>query len=176
MNDSQLFDTISLKTSSKTSFLRRLTLLRLFFEKKYFTNSSPILSDFLKELNASPSDIAVLTNLPTQFYESFTLKNFYNLLKNLSEKLAKTSLITVYLPLIPNSDEIENLGTWFRQYEKTDCVIEVIENKNMVAGATYVRDGILHDYSLNYLLFKKRSMVSSLISQYAGQKQSTTPR
>src|SRR3989338_5603413 len=150
MNVSQIEQIILQNTFSKTDYLRRLTILREFLEKKYFSDGSITFLDFLNQIKASQHDREATVFWEEHFFNLFTKDN-------------------LYLPVMLDDYQIDDLGRWFRTNINPEVLMDIKINLLMVSGCAYVWKGKYHDLSLHYFLSKKQSIINKIIEAYAAE-------
>jgi hypothetical protein len=170
MNEELLLATLLSCSYTKQDILRRLRLLREYFEQKYFAPNPPdSIGPFLKSQKASSFDCTTLPALSKEFYDSFSKDNVYDQLDAIAEKIKKYPTINVYLPFAPDETEAEKLGKWFRGQIKSDTIIEIHVDKGMVGGMGFAKGGYFRDYSLRHYIEKSRDGIKSVVDKFENQ-------
>lgn len=174
MNEDQILSTILPSTFTKAHCYRRLRLWREFLEHKFFKGEPEVkIEDFLREENASQSDLDTLSSLGGKFYHLFTRENIYKILNNLSDNLKKLPVVTVFLPNEPTEREIVNLGKWFRKHLDPYVIMDLRLDPKLHTGCAFVWNGVYHNFSLRFYLDKEKKRVLQIIEEYAQNKKSS---
>jgi hypothetical protein len=168
MNDDLLLATLLSISYTKQDILRRIRLLREYFEQKYFAQSgTPLtLAAFLKSVKASAVDSQSLPLLPKEFFDSFSKDTVYELLTSMSEKVKALPTINVYLPFAPDETEAGKLGKWFRAQVKSNTIIEIHVEKSMIGGMGFAQAGYFRDYSLRHYIEKGRDKIKDVLTHF----------
>jgi len=169
MNVSQIEQIILNNTFSKTDYLRRLTILREFLEKKYFSDGNMIFLDFLNQIKASQHDREATALWDVNFFNLFTKDNLYLVINSLVASLKSLPILTVYLPVMLDDYQIDELGRWFRTNINPEVLMDIKINLLLVSGCAYVWKGKYHDLSLHFFLSKKQSVINKIIEAYAAE-------
>ena len=167
MNVSQIEQIILKKTFSKADYLRRVTILREFLEKKYFSDGNTNFLEFLTQIKASQHDREAAALWDENFFNLFTKDNLYLVINCLVSALKSLPILTVYLPVMLDDYQIDELGRWFRTNINPEVLMDIKINLLMVSGCAYVWKGKYHDLSLHYFLSKKQTVINKIIEAYA---------
>lgn len=171
MNENQILSTILPTTFTKAAFYRRLRLLREFLEHKYFEGEPESkIEDFLREGNASRTDVHTLSFVRNKLYRTFTRENIYKILNNLLDAIKELPVVTVYLSNEPTEGETVNLGKWFRKHLDPHLIMDIRLDPTLHTGCAFVWKGIYHNFSLRFYLNKEKKRVLEIVEEYAQNK------
>ncbi|MCL4338533.1 hypothetical protein M1271_02495 [Patescibacteria group bacterium] len=151
---------------SKTDILRRLHLIREFLEASFFSGSRESLDSFCRRKNLSPLDSQFLFSLGKNFFQSFSSKNMYKILDRIDKEVKNVPAVIMYLPYIPDENEIYKLGLWFKENLKKDMLIEIKNDREKIGGCALSKEGYYNDYSLHHFISKRKSEILSLLDEY----------
>ena len=170
MSAEELFATILKSTFTTADFRRRLTLLRLFLEKKYYSQAPGYtLDEFYKEETVTETDRKFLQTLSDEFYAAFTKDTVYSLLGDIEKILKNSPVIILYAAFRMPPEEVEKLGNWVRVNMPPNTIVDLKVDGAAFGGCMFVWNGFLSDYSLRYHLLKHRNEVGQVISKYGQQ-------
>ncbi len=165
MTDQQILNTILKNTYTKSSFLKRLSILRIYLEHYFFIEKIS-LEKFFSKTKISNYDKKALIDWAKDFYSSFTLSNFYQKIQALSEDIKNINNITLYIPIDTSIDDKETLGSWFRKNISQTALLDLHYNPKLVGGAALVENNIYRDYSLHHFIKNKKEEIMGILNNY----------
>lgn len=169
MDEEQLFTTILHNTYTKTDYLRRLRILREFFEQKYYVKGDLSISKYLENHQINQTDQQVIKSWGNNFFSSFKQNNLSQLFNKFTGKIKAIPILTMYLAFIPQDNQVREISEWLRQELKTSLLIDFRINPSLTTGCAFVWKGKYHDFSLKYFLSKNKEIITSLINEYASR-------
>ena len=170
MDVRQLQSIVLTNTYTKTDYLRRLTILREFLENKFYKEKDLKLVDFLTRTKVSQHDRETLEKLDVNFFNLFTVDNLYTIINGLTAALKALPILTLYLAVILDEYQLDELGKWFRQNLNPELIMDVRCNPTLVSGCSYVWNNKYKDLSLHYFLSQKQELINKIIDAYTSQK------
>ena len=141
--------------------------MREYLEQKYFAKNDISFSDFLAEKKATQRDRDTMLSFMDELLKFFTKDNTYFLINGLLESMKSLPILTVYLAIILDDYQIDELGKWFRENLHPELIMEVHCNPALVSGCAYIWKGKYHDFSLHYFISKKQEIINKIIQAYA---------
>ena len=167
MDVRQIQAIILTKTYTKTDYLRRVTMIREYLERRIFKEPSLKFSDYLNQVVASQHDLEAFSHLDEHFFQLFTRDNLYLLINGLLDSLKTLPVLTLYLAIILDEIQMDELGVWFRQNLNPELIIDVRCNPTLVSGCAYVWNNRYKDLSLHNFLSQKQAIINKIIDAYA---------
>ena len=167
MNVRQIQSIILVKTYTKTDYLRRVTLIREYLENRFFKDESLQFSDYLVKNQISQHDRDALSHFDDHFFNLFTRDNLYLLINGLIETMKVLPVLTLYLAVILDEYQLDELGVWFRHNLNPELIIDVRCNPTLVSGCAYVWNNRYKDLSLHFFLSQKQAIINKIIDAYA---------
>ncbi len=167
MNEQELLSIILQNTYTKADYLRRLSLLREYFEEKFFSINNQTMTDFLTSQNSSEEDLAAMSSWNPSFYNSFSRNNLYHLLDSLTKYIKEIPIITLYIPIDTSDSDKYALGKWFRTSVATDILLDIRIDEKKVGGLAFIKSSRFFDYSLPYFISKNRNNILKMIDNFA---------
>ena len=164
-----LLSTVIENTYSKEDIFRRLSILRKFFEHKFYKSGNISLDSFLSMNNISQPDKQAMMQWKNNLVEFITRENFYNYLNKTYSDIYNIPIVLVYIPYDINNKDIDVLGRWFRDNLHPFVIMEIRKDKNLIGGCAFAWQGVIYNYSLHFFLQKKRDDILNLISNYVHQ-------
>jgi|SRR3989338_9073039 len=166
----QIQNIILQKTYTKTDYLRRVTFIREYLENKMYKNPDFNFLDFLTQKNVSRSDRDALSNLDGNFFNLFTVDNLYLIINGLTDLLKALPVLTLYLAVILDDDQMDQLGIWFRKNLNPELIIDMRINPGLVSGCAYVWNNQYKDLSFHNFISQKQSLINKIIDSYAQEQ------
>lgn len=170
MNVNQLQQIILSNTFTKADYLKRVRLMRAYLEQQFFTSEKMSFADFLAKLKISQRDREAILPYSQEMFKFFTYDNTYLLIDGLLASMKSLPLLTLYLAVILDDYQIDDLGKWFRQNLNPELLMEVHCNPALVSGCAFVWNGKYRDLSLHNFISKKQELITSIIQAYAAEK------
>lgn len=167
MDDQQILNFILQNTFTKACFLKRLALLRGYLEAKYYKKADLDIESYLNTGQVNGHDRLAVITWKNQFIHNFTAQNSYQIINKLTENLNRLPIITLYLAVIISDNDIDKIGGWFRNILKTQVLLDINLNPNLVAGCAFVYNGKYYDYSLRNLISSRKDQISRILQNYA---------
>lgn len=87
--------------------------------------------------------------------EGTTLANSESIqafLKTLVDTLAQIPRVTVTLAIDPKEETIAHISQWITTNCKKDVLLDIVVDRNLIGGASFVYNGIFKDYSIKKTL------------------------
>ncbi|OGG32434.1 hypothetical protein A3I51_02595 [Candidatus Gottesmanbacteria bacterium RIFCSPLOWO2_02_FULL_38_8] len=158
------------KTYTKTDYLRRVTLIREYLERRIYKEPELLFPDYLNMIAASQFDVKALSHLDVHFFNLFTKDNLYLLINGLMDALRTLPVLTLYLAVILDEIQMDELGIWFRNNLNPELIIDVRCNPTIVSGCAYVWNNNYKDLSLHNFLSQKENIINKIIDAYAQEQ------
>lgn len=163
-----LFTALSGVTYTRADMLRRIRILRQYFEFRYFLgHTDSDFASFAQSASLGEYDTQALVSLGEEFYASFTRENAYMLLDTLLERAKTAAGIHLYLPFVPDDRELLRLGEWMRKNAGVTAMLDLRCDGSLVGGFAMVRGDRYLDFTVRYFLDKQRASITSILDRYA---------
>lgn len=155
MKQKSLLDQIAIDSWTKTETRRKLTLLREYFENRFFgRKKTVIIEPWIKSLDK----------------KEFNKDNFYKVLDQLGEDLNKTQVLTIYFAVELPQEEIEKIVQTLRGDYGRNFLIESKVDPSLLAGCALAWGDKYKDYSLKKALTDKRQKLLDKFAEYFADK------
>ena len=153
-------------TYTKADFKRRLRILREYIEATGFTTGGKktTIAAWLKTKTEPIVDALAVTTWSKDIDELLHTKNIYQVAQQLEEHVHALPVVTIYLPFTPPEDEIPQIGEWARKNLDPNVLMETRIDQYVTGGCGIVWKGVYRDFSLNFIMDKKRDAVMAAIN------------
>lgn len=149
-----------LQSNYSTSQIRhRFNTLKTFLQARLF--KSP---DKIKEIPVE--DNKWLNTLDIKILGYFNAYNIDRQLKELEQKLHEVKPVTIFLPFEIPDEEVNNLGLYIRKNFKSDLVIDIKFDGNLIGGAALSWNGSYKDYSVRSLISQNQIKLIEAFKNY----------
>ena len=163
-----LFTALSGVTYTRSDMLRRIRVLRQYFEYRYFLGHTDAdFASFAQSVKLGEYDTQALVSLGESFYAPFTREKAYPLLDALLERTKIAPGIHLYLPFTPDDRELLTLGQWMRKNAGVTALLDLRCDASLVGGFAMVRGDRYMDFTVRYFLDKQRASITSILDRYA---------
>jgi len=102
--------------------------------------------------------------------EQINKNTVYTLFTTLENKIKQVRLLTVYVAFEMPKDEITRLGRTLRHTYGVDFLFDIKFDPNIIAGASFVWQGVYKDYSIRSLIDQHKEEILSEFRHYVGRK------
>ena len=79
-------------------------------------------------------------------------------------------VLTLYLAVILDDDQMDQLGIWFRKNLNPELIIDMRINPGLVSGCAYVWNNQYKDLSFHNFISQKQSLINKIIDSYAQEQ------
>jgi len=165
MTDDQILNTILKNTYTKSSFFKRMNILRRYLEHYFFKEKIP-LEKFLANLNLPPQDKEALLSWNKDLYSSFTLYTLYKQLDHISKAIKTIPNITLYIPIDTTPEDREKLGSWVKENISIRSLLDLRHDPKRIGGAAVVYNNIYRDFSLHHFMTKNKNEIMGILDDY----------
>lgn len=141
-------------TYSLSQLVRRLRSLRFYLQNRLYGPEETQLPETVDE-----KDLYWLVSLGENFYENFTKKNMSQQLEELANEIKKIKPLVIYIAFDLPDLEMEEIGKTLRKKQGNNFFIEIKHDPELIAGAAFVWNGELKDYSLRQTIHKNQKMI-----------------
>ena len=86
------------------------------------------------------------------------------------DALRTLPVLTLYLAVILDEVQMDELGIWFRNNLNPELIIDVRCNPTIVSGCAYVWNNNYKDLSLHNFLSQKENIINKIIDAYAQEQ------
>jgi hypothetical protein len=167
MTDTDIIHIVLTSSFTTAELRRRLSLARSYLETRLFKPGETVpLNEYLTAQKADPSDVKIMTDWGSDFWNYFTKENTYKVLDKINAEFKKIPVIKIYVPYDADSPEMAKLGTWMRQNIDKTMLVDVRKDETTLGGCSVARNGEYRDFSLRYHLINKRSQIADIITKY----------
>jgi len=162
------FTALSGVTYTRADMLRRIRILRQYFEYRYFLGHTDAdFASFAQSVQLGEYDTQALVSLGENFYAPFTREKAYPLLDALLERAKTAAGIHLYLPFVPDDRELLTLGQWMRKNAGVTALLDLRCDGSLVGGFAMVKGDKYMDFTVRYFLDKQRSSITTILDKYA---------
>lgn len=167
-----LHSTIAKIAYTQEEALRILRFMREYLEEYFFSKPDLTIESFLSSHTISERDKELLSSLGQIFFVNFTRVNFYQILKDLRIQIEKDPIVTVYVPVGIDEENTKKLALWFKENLSPSALMDLKVDDKLVAGISFVWNGIKHEYSFKMLFDRKKEEILKMVEKIGNKNKS----
>jgi hypothetical protein len=162
-----ILDTLLKKTFTRPDLLRRLSLLRSYYETVFYADDKSLtLNQYLAHKNTTEIDKSVLLEYQEIWDQNLKIDNMYKAFKKIDELVSKIPNITIYVPGEPTDVFIRELGAWVRDQIAVPVLVDIRIDPKNVGGCSFSFMGKYYDYALHHFINKNRMDILNIFKEY----------
>lgn len=155
-----LFTAIIADTFTIQSLHKRIALLKVYFEAKFFSGAAKIPE------NIEENDKIWLEKIIKEIEKKITKDNLAQTISQLEEQSAKIKPLSLFVPLIIPALELEKLGKRVRADFGEKLVLDIRLDPLVIAGAAVAFKGVYKDYSVAQKIKDNRETILASFQTY----------
>lgn len=165
-------------TFSKTQAIRRLRLTKEFIDvflfknlqkkdfKTVFESFKQTSSAYFISQEGLEEDFIFLEKIAGELIKSISAENVNESFKLLEDAISHAKIILIYLPFEAPEQEINKLGSWFKQNLGPTSLIEINYDPGLIGGCALSFNGMYKDYSLRARINENKKQILDVLLSY----------
>ncbi len=146
-----------------------LSVLRQVIDKIFFIENDgmPIDERYRAAVADLPdTDRHHLSSLSADFLKEVSGDNVHTVLHDVREWVESRPKLTLYIPVVFETEQLATIGTWCRSEMSPDMFLETIVEPSVVGGCAFIYKSSYHDMSLRARLHEDPTAIPNIIARY----------
>jgi F0F1-type ATP synthase delta subunit len=176
-NIDQVLNLILRYAYSEAQLVKRMSVLKEFFESLYFVQNEDhtyqtTLEEISQDQEHSQMDTQLIEVIYTQYSSLFTKDSFYEVLENLKKALLTCPVIHLYIPSYLNDDSLEKIGKWLRLNLSPQIIMKISIRPELVVGCGIGWNNKYHEISFRTKIDSQKQKIISFLNSYESKTNS----
>ncbi len=152
-----ILQTILNDTYSLSNLRHKMTILKSYLLHHFFGSA---------QMQFDAQDLSWLQSLQPEFFQNFNKNNIYETFTQLDKEINNFKVLTIYLTFEPDDQTILSIGAMVRTKFPNILLIDIKYDPNLIAGASFVWNGMQKDYSLRSTIQQRKEMILENLKKY----------
>ena len=154
-------------TYTTDDLVERLGLLRKYYDKVLFTDAADATVRSILEGECDERTLALLETWAATFEkQKIQPLVVYEALDTVQEDMAGVPAVTLYVPVRFTVEQVEQLGSWFRENVQPNVLLSLHIDPRTTGGCAFIWNDVYHNYSLRYYIDKRRDEITEVFNKY----------
>lgn len=154
---------------TRAEVVQAIGVMREFLTKSFFAlgeqsvEYEKVIGLYKKE-GSDVSDVRVLEMLPRDIWHQFKKDSFNDVLDMVLQELDTVPTLPITVPISFNVQQLSALSEWVRSEIKSEILLDVTVDPEIIAGCRFVWNNTLHDFSLHrYIRDNHESLQNTVV-------------